>query len=375
MISPEQKTIGVYIHIPFCISKCNYCDFLSFPASEKVQERYMHALLRELDFVFTRHPKYQARTVFIGGGTPSVVAEGWIRQIMERIPGDKQECTIEVNPGTVTGERLAGYRRAGLNRLSIGLQSADDRQLKVLGRIHQWKDFMTTFTQAREAGFTNINIDLMSALPGQSLSSWQDTLEKAAALAPEHISAYSLIIEEGTPFYESCPDLPDEEEERKMYYATDDFLKKQGYERYEISNYARPGFACRHNIGYWERQSYLGFGLGAASLMDNIRWKNTSDMEQYIQGCSHDEINVAQEIHPLSAVEQEEEYLFLGMRLCAGVSKDKFRQLFGREITGIYGPALKKLEQEGLIIMDDNIRLTERGIDVSNYVLANFLQD
>lgn len=370
----NRKHLGIYIHIPFCLSKCNYCDFLSFPADVSRQEEYFYALFKEIDTVLTKHPEYQADTVFIGGGTPSVVEEKWIKQIMELIPGKKSEATIEVNPGTVTLEKLLAYKQSGIDRLSIGLQSLDDEQLRILGRVHNQADFYATFRAAREAGFSNINVDLMSGIPNQNLLSWQETLNQVMVLAPEHISAYGLIIEEGTPFYESCPGLPSEEEDRDMYRTTKEILSKQGYQRYEISNYAKEGFECIHNLGYWQRRNYIGFGLGAASMIDNVRFKNTENMEQYISICKSGDLP-REELQVLSMKEQQEEYMFLGLRMMKGINRQEFHDCFRCRPEEIYGHVIEKMANNGLVEVGENIRLTEEGIDVSNYVLADFLQD
>lgn len=295
-----MRELEIYVHIPFCVRKCAYCDFLSAPAPSAEQERYVEALIREIE-TFPYKKEYRVSTVFLGGGTPSILAEGMIARILRAIrenfphreaPG---EITIECNPGTASREKLEEYRQAGINRISIGLQSADDAELALLGRIHTWTDFLETYRLARAAGFENINIDLMSALPGQSVASWERTLERVLALRPEHISAYSLIIEEGTPFYQRYHEddvrrergdlpvsLPSEEEERAMYRLTERMVGGQGMRRYEISNYALPGYECRHNIGYWTGVEYVGFGLGASSLLHHTRYRNTECMEAYL---------------------------------------------------------------------------------------------
>ena len=286
-----MKELELYLHIPFCVKKCNYCDFLSAPAEEETRAAYVDALLEEIRG-FEDPEDYEVVTVFFGGGTPSILPGQEIFRIMEALREKFSfrkgaEITLEANPGTVDKEKLSCYKKAGINRLSFGLQSADAEELKKLGRIHTWEKFLESFQLAREAGFSNINVDLMSALPGQTKESWEKTLRQVLALQPEHISAYSLIIEEGTPFYqlyekdverrdagEEPELLPSEEEERAMYEATGRILKEQGYLHYEISNYAKPGRECRHNLGYWQRRDYLGFGLGASTLLNPVRYKN-----------------------------------------------------------------------------------------------------
>ena len=381
-----MKELELYLHIPFCVKKCNYCDFLSAPAEEETRAAYVDALLEEIRG-FEDPEDYEVVTVFFGGGTPSILPGQEIFRIMEALREKFSfrkgaEITLEANPGTVDKEKLSCYKKAGINRLSFGLQSADAEELKKLGRIHTWEKFLESFQLAREAGFSNINVDLMSALPGQTKESWEKTLRQVLALQPEHISAYSLIIEEGTPFYqlyekdverrdagEEPELLPSEEEERAMYEATGRILKEQGYLHYEISNYAKPGRECRHNLGYWQRRDYLGFGLGAATLLNPVRYKNTEDLEAYLGGDFS-----KKEFFVLTKDNQIEETMFLGLRVLEGVSKEKFREQFSCELRVVYRKELEKLEQEGLLEEEgDFVRLTSRGIDLSNLVLAEFL--
>ncbi len=381
-----MRYLEIYIHIPFCVKKCDYCDFLSFAADKETQERYVEELKKEI-LQWKGRGDETVSTVFFGGGTPSLLPGGWICAIMEalreRFPFQEgAEITIECNPGTLDAEKPAMYRAAGINRLSLGLQSADDGELCLLGRIHTWKDFLESYQTARAAGFANINVDLMSALPGQTYVSWEKTLGRVLALEPEHISAYSLMIEEGTPFYAryaedvkkreqglACVYLPSEEEERRMYLQTKELLQRYGYDRYEISNYARPGRECVHNCGYWERREYLGFGLGAASLLDNCRFSNTSRMEDYLRG-----VRSAQPAQRLSVKEQMEETMFLGLRMMRGVSMADFAETYGVSMDSVYGDVLSRLEKLGLVrTAGGRVRLTERGIDVSNYALSEFL--
>lgn len=381
----KKKELEIYVHIPFCVKKCRYCDFLSATAEEEVQDAYMEALCKEITGRSGDYTEYRVVTVFIGGGTPSAIKPTWISRILgvikqEYCLAQEAEVTMEMNPGTVTEQSLEIYKACGINRLSIGLQSANNEELKKLGRIHTYEDFLNSFSMARRAGFDNINVDIMSALPGQDLESYKHTLEKVVKLnqSPEHISAYSLIIEEGTPFYDAYEagrlDLPSEDCEREMYTYTELFLKKHGYERYEISNYAKPGKECRHNIGYWERRDYLGFGIGAASLVDNHRFSNTLNREDYIaEPCSRYE-----EIQSLSIAEQMEETMFLGLRMVKGVSEERFETTFGVSLKQVYGAVIQKHEKEGLLKHYNDkgehwIALTEKGLDVGNYVMADFL--
>ena len=288
------SSMEIYIHIPFCVKKCDYCDFLSGPSCPKEQAEYVQALLAEIDAVKEGKGR-SVSSIFIGGGTPSVLDERFIGEILNKtrknfLVENDAEITIEVNPGTADQKKLQAYRTFGINRLSIGLQSPDDRELKILGRIHNYEQFLETCKCARTAGFENINIDLMSAIPDQTYEKWCNNLRIVAELKPEHISAYSLIIEEGTPFASRQLNLPDEDTEYNMYEATSRILKEYGYEQYEISNYAKEGRCCRHNVGYWTRRDYLGFGLGASSLYGKDRFANTADMKKYLENSSSPEL-------------------------------------------------------------------------------------
>lgn len=371
-----KKNLGIYLHIPFCVKKCAYCDFLSAPATQEVQEQYVEALKQEIRESRKLGQVYQVPTVFFGGGTPSLLPGETIAGILEVLRQEflicpDAEITVECNPGTLTEEKLDWYKKAGVNRLSVGLQSAQNTELKLLGRIHTWEEFLESFYMARDKGFTNLNVDLMSALPGQSRETWMDTLHKVLALEPEHISAYSLIVEENTPFFEHYgkggdryPDLPDEDTERQMYYDTKRVLETEGYKRYEISNYAKPGFDCRHNLSYWERVDYKGFGIGAASLVEHVRYRNGSSLKEYLAG------NFSFEnVEPLNRKEELEEIMFLGLRKMEGVKLTP-------ELLNTYEEVFEDLEAKELLVRNDGIaRLTERGIDLSNYALAEFLLD
>lgn len=424
-----KRKLSIYIHIPFCIKKCNYCDFLSFTAGERERERYLGALLREIEGEAHKYKDYFVDTVFLGGGTPTVLSGKQIGRVLEELKagfsfvggsniGGMAEITMEANPGTVDREKLEKCRQAGVNRISIGAQSLRNAELALLGRIHRAEDFYQAYRWAREAGFGNINVDLMAALPGQRPEEYRETLRKAADLGPEHISAYSLIVEEGTPFYdwygegaekkwgeedfpkkadghagsgtkgsmgagEGMPALPSEEEERLMDEWTGEILGEYGYRRYEISNYARPDYECRHNMAYWKRYDYAGFGLGAASMVGNVRWKNSADMGKYL-GCMEAEAlpgrrnlsgreTVKEEVCELSIQEQMEEFMFLGLRLTEGVGKKEFYEAFGEDMASVYGKVMEKLESQGLVTDGERVRLTPYGRDVSNYVMAEFL--
>lgn len=373
----------LYLHMPFCVRKCAYCDFLSFPTDQETQNLYTRRLMEDIDAMGKKYGDIPVDTIFIGGGTPSVPDSALIVGIMEHVRkafhvAEDAEISMEANPGTVTREKLTDYRRAGINRLSFGLQSANDRELKLLGRIHTWAEFLESFHLARECGFTNINIDLMSALPGQTRESWKDTLKRVTDLNPEHISAYSLIIEDGTPFGEKYGSeegrklLPDEDSEREMYHETKRFLKSCGYERYEISNYAKPGRACRHNIGYWTGLPYLGLGLGASSYMDGCRFAVNSDMKQYLE----EKPGMFTDVEKLTKKDMEEEFFYVGLRMTAGVSLPEFERRFGVSAKDVY-PGLMEMfvEEKAAVFQGDRFVLTDYGLDVSNYIMAQFLQD
>ena len=373
----------LYLHMPFCVRKCAYCDFLSFPSGAKTQRMYAKRLMEDIGVMGKRYGEIPVETIFIGGGTPSVPDSGLIVEIMEHVRhafhvADGAEISMEANPGTVTREKLTDYRKAGINRLSFGLQSANDRELKLLGRIHTWAEFLESFMLARECGFANLNIDLMSALPGQTCESWKETLSRVTDLDPEHISAYSLIIEEGTPFGERYGSeegrklLPDEDSEREMYHETKRFLKDCGYERYEISNYAKPGRECRHNIGYWTGVPYLGLGLGASSYLDGCRFTVNPDMKQYLE----EKPGMFTDIEKLTKKDMEEEFFYVGLRMTAGVSLSEFERRFGISAKEVY-PGLMEtfVKEKAARFVGDRFVLTDYGLDVSNYIMAQFLQD
>lgn len=378
----DNKRLGIYIHIPFCVQKCLYCDFLSFPAGEEERAEYVKALLRQMEtkslYENDNHPQaykeYLVDTIFIGGGTPSVLRAKQIEEILCKLKqnfniDEKAEITMECNPGTVSKEDLFIYKCAGVNRLSFGLQSPDNEDLKTLGRIHTYEEFLNSFRWAREAGFNNINIDLISAIPNQDQERFRNGLNQVIELKPEHISVYSLIVEEGTPFYEMELELPDEECEREIYHKTKEILENNGYLQYEISNYSKPGYESKHNMKYWTGQDYLGLGLGASSLIKDKRWKNTSDFKRYLNlefGCEEEEI--------LSKNDKMSETMILGLRLNRGVSKKEFLDRFANDVYEIYGKELRKHIKEGLLLDDcGRIYLTDSGRDVANYVLCDFI--
>ena len=374
-----MKELELYIHIPFCVRKCKYCDFLSAPASQRERQAYVDSLCGKIRSYADSAKAYHVVSIFLGGGTPSILEGEQILQIFAAIReaflvDEDAEITLEANPGTVAGggpasvteEKLAAWRQAGINRLSIGLQSAEDRELEALGRIHTFAGFKETYQAAVAAGFSNMNVDLMSAIPFQTEESWERTLRTVAGLTPPpaHISAYSLIIEEGTPFYERygsgehAEELPDEDTERRMYERTEEILSEYGYHRYEISNYALPGYECRHNLGSRDRREYLGIADGAASSFAGKRWSGQ------------------QEPVTLTRKDAMEEFMFLGLRKMEGVSRRRFREEFQTEMEEIYGTVIERLCRQGLLeTAGDRLRLTRKGIDVSNYVMSEFLLD
>lgn len=379
----ERPALELYFHIPFCVKKCRYCDFLSGPADEETKAAYMRALRQETEGRAGEYGDHRVVSVFLGGGTPSVVDPEQMAELLSTVRKcycleQDAEITVEINPGTADGEKLEKYRQSGVNRLSIGLQSADEEELKRLGRIHTAEEFRETYRAAVTAGFDNINVDLMSGLPGQTPESWRGTLSAVLSLTPRpaHISAYSLILEEGTPLFEMARQgklkLPDEDADRLMYHETDVILRKAGYRRYEISNYARPGFECRHNCGYWTRREYLGFGIGAASLVGETRFRNGDSLTDYLEHPLH----CREKAQRLSPAEQMEEFMFLGLRLTDGVDPRGFEERFGSRLQDIYGQVIEKNKKDGLLEERGGGRrlaLTERGMDLSNYVMAQFL--
>ena len=397
-----MRYVSLYVHIPFCAVKCKYCDFLSFDGeSYQTMLRYVDAVCQEIKLYEPVADEYIVRTIFIGGGTPSILDESLITNIMAYIKKTFKvekdaEITIEANPGTLRHQKLTGYKLAGINRISIGLQSADDEMLKRLGRLHNFDQFVASYKAARRAGFDNINIDVMSGLPGQSIHSYVDTLSKVLEFEPEHISAYSLSIEEGTPFASDesvLNDLPPEIIDRRMYDITKKLLAAKRYDRYEFSNYAKPGYECRHNMVYWTGGEYIGFGLGASSYFQGKRFNNTRAIRYYIDTLEEiadkftDSDNleklyndttkmIRENITPIYIDSRMEEFMFLGLRMTCGVSRSDFEERFNKDIFEVYGPVLNKYIGDGYMAMtDDRIYLTDMGIDVSNVILSEFLLD
>ena len=379
-----MKEIGVYIHIPFCKQKCYYCDFVSFVNKECFYKKYIDALIKEITS-FLDNNTVKISTIYIGGGTPSIIDEKYIEQVINifkkrNLLGDTKEITIEVNPGTVTIDKLKTYKNIGINRLSIGLQSTKDELLKKIGRIHNYKEFETTYNLARNVGFNNINVDLMIGLPGQKIEDIKETVNKITTLNPEHISVYSLIIEENTPIMNllesGAINLPDEELERNMYWYVKNVLELNGYKHYEISNFAKPNYTSKHNLDCWSQKEYIGFGVAAYSYMDKKRFGNISDLEKYILNCENNEFGkniVIDEIQNCN-YKLEQEFMMLGLRKIEGVSISDFKNKFGENPIFVFRKELEKLVNEELIIIDgDYIRLTNRGLDLANLVWEEFV--
>lgn len=403
----EKKPCALYIHIPFCIRKCLYCDFLSLAAGNEWKEQYIQALLRELESWKEMLQNYCIHSIFVGGGTPTCLLPEqmaqFVRGLSRMLSGltveTSLEFTMEANPGTIQREHLPLLKEAGVNRISLGLQSAHDRELQALGRIHTYEDFLRTYDMVRTNEFSNVNIDLMCDIPLQTIDSWENTLEQVVSLTPEHISAYSLIIEEGTPFFSMAErgvlEIPSEEMDRQMYCQTEKVLGEAGYHRYEISNYARPGYECLHNLTYWDTREYLGVGLGASSCLRGYRFHNTGDMKEYLsyfdkivdfknrkffshrtEEPSLSDRGVLKEVSRWTDKDRKEEFMFLGLRKMAGISLADFQQRFGESLWQVYGEVLPRLLQQKLLAESgdgERIFLTRRGIDVSNLVLAEFL--
>ena len=381
--------ISLYVHIPFCLRKCRYCDFLSAPQTDIDRERYVKALIREIKTQKDCPAGRPVDTVFFGGGTPSVLSADQIGRIIDALREvflilPDAEVSLETNPGTADFEKLSAFKEAGINRLSMGVQSMHDEELHLLGRIHTAEQALEAFKTARAAGFDNINIDLMSALPGQTFDSWADSLRQAVEWRPEHISAYSLIIEPGTAFAEmqekgQLLPVPGEEDDRTIYHTTGKILSRAGYRQYEISNYALPGKECRHNIGYWTGHEYLGLGIGAASYIRGCRFSNTPDLSFYLETLKKaadgsDLESIREEVHSLTDKEKMEEFLFLGLRMTDGTDAGEFERRFGRSLESVYGDVIRRHIRQGVAERTQKgIRLTARGIDVSNYVLADYL--
>ncbi len=375
--------LGIYIHIPFCKQKCYYCDFVSYCNKCDIIDKYVECIIKEIeDFNFS---KYQVTTIYIGGGTPSYIDSKYIKNIIDkillktRIDLQNTEITIEANPGTITKKKLQDYKEAGINRLSIGLQSTQDRLLKQIGRIHTYKEFLEAYQTAKEVGFDNINVDLMLGLPKQSIEDLKESLEKIVKLNPNHISIYSLIVEEGTQISKLIDNgklkLPDEEQERNMYWYVKNFLELNGYNHYEISNFAKIGKESRHNMNCWEQKEYIGFGVSSHSYIDNTRFYNINNLEQYIKNIEQSNIELNKRIEEKQTLEDKKnEYMMLGFRKIEGVSISKFKEKFVDNPLFLYKEQLNKLVKEGFIDVNlNNIKLTNKGLDFANIVFEEFI--
>ena len=372
--------IGVYIHIPFCKRKCYYCDFVSYPEKYELQEKYIDKVIQEIEENKKILQDNNVTTIYIGGGTPSSIKPELIKRILNEIYkyteiNNIKEITIEVNPGTATKNNLQLYKNCGINRLSIGLQSTNNDILNEIGRIHNFNQFLDTYKWAREAEFKNINVDLMIGIPNQTIDDVKTSLEKVVSLKPEHISVYSLIVEDETPMKKLIESgklkLPDEEDERNQYKYTKNFLELNGYKHYEISNFAKPGFESKHNLNCWEQKQYIGLGVAAHSYINGVRYSNTISLEEYLNKDSKD----IKEIHETQTIDDmKKEYMLLGLRKIDGVQISKFEEKFGENPIYLFKNELKKLIQEGLLIIDlDNIKLTEKGLDLANIVWEEFV--
>ncbi len=373
--------ISLYIHIPFCAQKCLYCDFPSFARKDHLRKAYIEALNKEIISLREKHNNLEINTIFIGGGTPSVLEadelECLLKEVAKLNMAKDVEYSMECNPGNLTEEKLEVMKKYGVNRISMGLQAKQDNLLKGLGRIHNYKTFKENFLLAKKVGFNNINVDLMFGLPNQRLNEWEETLREIISLEPAHISAYSLIIEEGTAFYNLYENdklkLPTEEEERKMYHLAKKILEENGFNQYEISNYAKEGKECRHNLAYWNMDNWIGVGSAAASYIDGKRIKNISSVEEYINSIK-DKGEAIEEIINNSKNDNMEEFMFMGLRKINGIDENEFKNRFSMNINNVYGEIINKYIDEGLLIRESGrIFLSEKGIEISNIIMADFL--
>ena len=373
--------ISLYIHIPFCAQKCLYCDFPSFARKDHLRKAYIEALNKEIINLREKHNNLEINTIFIGGGTPSVLESNELECLLKEIAklnmAKDIEYSMECNPGNLTEEKLEVMKKYGVNRISMGLQAKQDNLLKGLGRIHNYKTFKENFLLAKKVGFNNINVDLMFGLPNQRLNEWEETLREIISLEPAHISAYSLIIEEGTAFYNLYENdklkLPTEEEERKMYHLAKKILEENGFNQYEISNYAKEGKECRHNLAYWNMDNWIGVGSAAASYINGKRIKNISSVEEYINSIN-EKGEAVEEIINNSKNDNMEEFMFMGLRKINGIDENEFKKRFSMNINDVYGEILNKYIDEVLLIRDSGrIFLSEKGIEISNIIMADFL--
>ena len=377
-----KKKVSLYIHIPFCASKCFYCDFNSYSGLEEKISSYFDALAKEISFHKNKHGELEINTIYIGGGTPSYVESKYIYNLINDLNRkffvpENAEITIESNPGTITYQKLMAYKAIGINRLSIGVQSMDDTILQKLGRIHNSFEAIKCFEEARKAGFKNINLDLIFGIPGQTLNQWGKTISAIIKMDPEHISAYSLNIEKGTPIYEKIEEglieKPDDVIDREMYYIAIERFLKSGYNHYEISNFSKDGYLCNHNITYWKCFPYIGIGAGAHSYFNKTRFNNTPVVEQYINSLISNDFEF-ENIEKISCKRQMSEYIFLGLRLIEGIDIHDFNKRFNVEIFDLFEDEIKRTVKKQLVeIEEDKIRLTSKGLDYANEVFVEFI--
>lgn len=373
-----MKEISLYIHIPFCKQKCLYCDFPSYSGKEKFMDDYIDALNKG---ILEKADEYSINSVFIGGGTPSYLKDSSLESLLSTLNKLKLkeniEFTMECNPGTLNRKKLEIMKKYNVNRISMGLQSTKNSILKEIGRIHNYEEFKNNYFLAREIGFDNINVDLMFGLPNQKLEDWQESLVEIAKLEPEHISAYSLIIEEGTCFYnlyeQNKLNLPEEDNERLMYLVSKKILEKYGYHQYEISNFAKAGKECFHNKVYWKCNEYLGLGVSASSFIGKKRIKNLDDIQEYIEKINNHE-SVIEEIHENNLKDDMEEFMFMGLRMIEGININEFKKRFNKDINEVYGDIIEKnINKELLICKSGKLFLSQKGIEISNYVMSDFI--
>lgn len=378
-----MERFGIYIHIPFCVKKCSYCDFVSFCSDEKTWEQYTNAVVCEIENKKIENPK-KVTTIYIGGGTPSLIPENYIVKIINTVKSrfkieESAEITIEVNPGTVTEKKLVAYKNVGINRISIGLQSAEDRILKLIGRIHNYQTFLSTYNLTRNIGFENINVDLMLAIPTQTKGELLNTLNKVIELKPNHISLYSLIVEENTEIKKALEvgklEYVDEKVEREMYWKTKRILEKNGYFHYEISNFAKRGFESKHNMDCWNQEEYIGFGIAAHSYINNKRFSNISNLEEYIKNINEENFEKNIELHENQTKQDKmKEYMIIGLRKIGGISISEFERRFRISPLFYFRFEIDKLVKENLLEVDlDYIKLTKKGLDFANIVFEEFI--
>ena len=379
-----MKEFGIYVHIPFCKSKCHYCDFISYSGKETIWEKYVEALKEEIKYNSSKLKDKNITTIYIGGGTPSIISSSDLTEILNEIKQDYKidqncEITIEVNPGTANEEKLSEYKKAGINRLSIGLQSTNNEILKKIGRIHTYEQFLDTYNTARKVGFSNINVDLMLALPNQSLGDLEKSLKEVIELNPEHISVYSLIVEEGTKLEQMIDEkevqLLDDEQERQMYWEVKEMLEQNDYIHYEISNFAKKGYESKHNVNCWNQEEYIGFGVAAHSYIDNKRFSNIESVEQYIDNITNKNIEKNVMLQEIQNDEmKKKEYMMLGLRKLEGVSIQEFKNKFTDNPIYLFRNELEELVNDDLIEIDlDRIKLTNKGLDLANTVWVKFI--